>query len=89
MSIATNTFTPVDPMFRTRTRGETPGMNERDQTHITQDERESTAGSPAARGADDRRGEVRPGDSPAPSSPEPDREAVEHGEEILERVKPY
>lgn len=41
------------------------------------------------RGADERRGTVDPSQNPAPSSPEPDREAVERGEEILERVKPY
>lgn len=41
------------------------------------------------RGKDDRRGTVNPGQNPAPSSPEPDPEAVRKGEETLERVKPY
>ena len=42
-----------------------------------------------ARGADDRRGEVHPKDDPAPSSPAADREAVDKGERILERIKAY
>jgi hypothetical protein len=41
------------------------------------------------RGADDRRGTVRPGDDPAPISPPPDEQAVRKGEDILERIKPY
>ncbi len=45
--------------------------------------------SETPRGADERRGTVDPAKNPAPRSPEPDREAVEKGEEILERVKPY
>jgi hypothetical protein len=44
---------------------------------------------PTPRGADERRGTVDPAQNPAPRSPEPDREALEKGEEILERVKPY
>lgn len=47
----------------------------------------SPAGTP--RGADERRETVDPAQNPAPSSPEPDPKAVEKGEEILERVKPY
>jgi hypothetical protein len=38
---------------------------------------------------DDRRSEVKPTDNPVPSSPEPDGDAVQQGEEKLERVKPY
>jgi hypothetical protein len=41
------------------------------------------------RGEDDRRQPVDPADNPAPSSPEPDADAVRAGEETLERVKPY
>jgi hypothetical protein len=41
------------------------------------------------RGEDDRRGTVNPADSPAPSSPAPDEDAVRKGEESLERIKPY
>ncbi len=38
---------------------------------------------------DDRRSEVDPSQNPTPSSPPPDEEAVQKGEEILERIKPY
>ena len=41
------------------------------------------------RKADDRRGSVDPATNPIPGSPEPDEEAVQKGEEILGRVKPY
>jgi hypothetical protein len=41
------------------------------------------------RGEDDRRQTVDPSESPAPSSPEPDPDAVRKGKETLERVKPY
>jgi hypothetical protein len=64
-------------------------MSEREKNDITPDGRESTAGSAGVRGTDDRRRAVRPADSPAPTSPAPDPEAIEKGEEILERVKPY
>jgi hypothetical protein len=46
-------------------------------------------GSGTPRGADERRETVDPAKNPAPRSPEPDREAVEKGQEVLERVKPY
>jgi len=46
-------------------------------------------GSGTARGADERRETVDPAQNPAPRSPEPDQEAIEKGEEILERIKPY
>lgn len=64
-------------------------MSERDHTQTTQDERVSTARWAGRRGADDRRSPVRPEDDPAPRSPEPDRDAIDKGEEVLERVKPY
>ncbi len=55
-----------------------------------QDETRETAGETAGRrGTDERREAVNPAQNPAPSSPEPDREALKYGEEILERVKPY
>lgn len=53
-----------------------------------EDERQSGS-QRTPRGADDRRSAVRPADDPAPVSPEADREAVEKGEDVLERVKPY
>lgn len=40
----------------------------------------------AKRGRDDRRGTVNPADNPAPSSPEPDKDALRKGEENLDRV---
>ena len=43
----------------------------------------------APRGADERRATVNPAENPAPRSPEPDQEALDKGEESLERVKPY
>jgi hypothetical protein len=43
----------------------------------------------ASRGTDDRRNEVKPHENPAPSSPEPEEDAVREGEEKLGRVKPY
>ena len=50
-----------------------------------------TEGSPGVGDphADDRRNTVDPAQSPVPSSPPADEEAVRAGEEILERVKPY
>jgi hypothetical protein len=51
--------------------------------------RETTGETAGRRGTDDRREPVNPAQNPAPSSPEPDREALRRGEEILERVKPY
>jgi len=39
--------------------------------------------------ADDRRGTVDPSQSPTPSSPEPNDQAVKQAEETLERIKPY
>jgi hypothetical protein len=62
-------------------------MSEREATSAR--ERESTAESAGQRGADDRRGSVRPWDDPAPVSPAPDREAIRKGEDILERIKAY
>ena len=38
------------------------------------------------RGQDDRRQRVDPSQNPAPSSPEPDKDALRKGEETLERV---
>jgi len=62
-------------------------MSEREDTAIEQ--RVSISESAGQRGSDDRRSTVRPGDDPAPVSPEPDGEAIRQGEAILERVKPY
>jgi hypothetical protein len=59
-------------------------MSERDQAA----ERE-TFRDAARRGDDDRRGERNPADGPAPTSPEPEQEALRSGEEKLDRVKPY
>jgi hypothetical protein len=53
------------------------------------DARETTGETAGSRGTDQRREPVNPAQNPAPSSPEPDREALRKGEEILERVKPY
>lgn len=50
---------------------------------------DSTLETAATRGRDDRRSTVNPADNPAPSSPQPDEEAVRKGEENLESVKPY
>lgn len=50
---------------------------------------ESTSESAAKRGKDDRRGTVDPAQNPAPSSPEPDHDAIRKGEEKLDRVNPY
>lgn len=61
-------------------------MSERDRT--TQEERESFLDA-ARRGDDDRRSERNPAENPAPTSPEPEREALRAGEEKLDRVKPY
>jgi hypothetical protein len=49
---------------------------------------ESLRGAPR-RGDDDRRGQVKPNDNPAPRSPEADEEAIRQGEEKLDSVKPY
>ena len=51
--------------------------------------RETTGETAGRRGTDERREAVNPAQNPAPSSPEPDREALRHGVEILDRVKPY
>jgi hypothetical protein len=53
------------------------------------DERTPVPEATTRRGADERRGTVNPAHNPAPRSPEPDREAIEKGQETLERVKPY
>jgi hypothetical protein len=76
-------------MFRTRASGETDPMSEREKTQRRREHQVSPNQPTTQRGADDRRGEVRPKDDPAPRSPAPDRDAVEKGERILERVKPY
>ncbi len=47
---------------------------------------ESTSETAAKRGRDDRRGTVNPADNPAPSSPEPDKDALRKGEENLDSV---
>lgn len=54
-----------------------------------EDARDSIGDVARSRGSDERRKQVNPADNPAPSSPEPDREALRKGEEVLERVKPY
>lgn len=60
--------------------------NQQDQ----QDEaRNSTMDTAASRGTDERRGPVDPAQNPAPHSPAPDRETIEKGEDMLERIKPY
>ena len=61
-------------------------MTQRDDT-TAQDQSQDQAGR--ARKIDDRRGDVKPTDNPVPSSPEPEANAVQAGEEKLERVKPY
>lgn len=53
------------------------------------DTRESIRDVAGSRGIDQRTEQVDPAQNPAPRSPEPDREAVDKGEQILERVKPY
>ncbi len=62
-------------------------------TNITEDPSdlpyESNAEKAGTRGSDDRRSDVNPADNPAPSSPEPDRDAIRDGEERLDSVKPY
>jgi hypothetical protein len=50
---------------------------------------DSLADRAGERGSDDRRGTVNPADSPAPSSPAPDEDALRSGEEKLDSVKPY
>lgn len=74
-------------MFRTRLHGETLRMSEREP--IPTDERMSTFESAGRRGTDDRRTPVHPADDPAPVSPDPDRDAIKRGEDVLKRVKPY
>ena len=54
-----------------------------------EDRRDSIGDVAGIRGTDERREPVDPVQNPAPTSPEPDREAVEKGQEMLERVKPY
>lgn len=61
-----------------------------DGPSIRQEDRRDSIGDVAgSRGTDQRTEQVNPAQNPAPSSPEPDREAVKKGEETLERVKPY
>jgi hypothetical protein len=74
-------------MFRTLVPGETELMSEREDT--PRQNRQSTYESAGRRGTDDRRTPVSPSDDPAPVSPDPDREAIHKGEDVLERVKPY
>jgi len=54
-----------------------------------EDQRDSFGDMAGSRGTDERTEQVDPNQNPAPRSPEPDREMVEKGEEVLERVKPY
>lgn len=54
-----------------------------------EDIRNSLGNVAGSRGTDERRESVNPAHNPAPTSPEPDREALQKGEETLERVKPY
>jgi hypothetical protein len=49
----------------------------------------SSQSTAVGRGSDERKQAVDPAQNPAPSSPEPDEEALRKGEETLERVKPY
>ncbi|HEY1521853.1 MAG TPA: hypothetical protein VGF70_02490 [Solirubrobacteraceae bacterium] len=56
---------------------------------MQEEARDSIGDTAGSRGTDERREPVDPAENPAPPSPEPDREAVEKGEETLERVKPY
>jgi len=77
----------VTSMFGTRGRGETQRMSEREAT--PNPPRQSIVETAGQRGTDDRRTAVRPGDDPAPVSPQPDDEAVRKGEDILERIKAY
>jgi hypothetical protein len=74
-------------MFGSLRAGETERMSEREEIGI--DERVSASEQAGRRGTDDRRGTVRPGDDPAPSSPPQDEDAVRKGQDVLERVKPY
>jgi hypothetical protein len=62
-------------------------MTERDET--IQHEYDSTTETAGRRGKDDRRGRVDPKENPAPQSPDPDREEIRKGEEILSRIKAY
>lgn len=77
----------VNCLFGTPGDGKTGRMSQTDE--VSQPGPESENQSLSRRANDDRRGEVKPTDSPVPSSPEPDRDAVREGEEKLERVKPY
>jgi hypothetical protein len=54
-----------------------------------QRERDESLRATPRRGDDDRRGQVKPSDNPAPRSPEADEEAIRQGEEKLDSVKPY
>lgn len=54
-----------------------------------EESRDSIRDVAGSRGIDQRTEEVDPTQNPAPRSPEPDREAVKKGEQILDRVKPY
>jgi len=74
-------------MFRTCLHGETQLMSEREPAPTP--ERASISESAGRRGTDDRRTPVDPAADPAPVSPDPDRESIHKGEDMLERVKPY
>ena len=64
--------------------------NTPDTPNSTQEDvRDSFGDGAASRGTDNRREAVDPAQNPAPTSPEPDQEALRKGEETLERVKPY
>jgi hypothetical protein len=54
-----------------------------------QRERNESLRATPRRGDDDRRGQVKPSDNPAPRSREADEEAIRQGEEKLDSVKPY
>jgi hypothetical protein len=58
-------------------------MTERDET--TTEGRESFLDSPR-RGDDDRRSRRNPAENPAPRSPDPEPDALRHGEEKLNRL---
>ena len=45
--------------------------------------------SAESRGGDDRKSEVNPADSPVPSNPPVDEDALRKGEDNLDSVKPY
>src|SRR5436305_10488212 len=74
--------------FRHLTRGENRAMTTPDPSPHSEDENlSSTQDVAGRRGTDDRRQPVDPATNPAPSSPEPDQEAVRKIEVTLDRVK--